>query len=310
MAKFHPVRCTPKIIILAVVFSLVGGCATMRYGGAPEPSFNINADIKDLSQHFEGSTSITKFYANPSPEARNEFITGRLTLINLQYLKFIRSLTSERQLLDTATAISILGLGLSGSLVPLAETKAILAAVSAGLTGTKEAVDKNYYFQKTIPALVAQMNANREEALTPLLVGAKQSLEDDPLASAVVDLNRYYLAGTFSGAIEAIQANASVQEDAAKQENKRETLRAPSAQDQAANKILKAYFVKIYKELKEKGSITDSEKLRKALARLGMTVDPKITDQQVYDLLHGTLWQQGQREAEILQALRAEGIQL
>lgn len=58
--------CEIKIMILATVVSLLAGCATMHYGGAPEPSFNINDDIKDLSLHFEGSTSITNFYANPN----------------------------------------------------------------------------------------------------------------------------------------------------------------------------------------------------------------------------------------------------
>jgi hypothetical protein len=43
-------------------------------------------------------------------------------LINLRYLKFIRNLTSERQLLDSAMAITAMGLGLAGTMVPLSHT--------------------------------------------------------------------------------------------------------------------------------------------------------------------------------------------
>ena len=228
-----------RLMVMGAIVSLLAGCATMRYGGAPEPSFNINDDIKELSLHFEGSTSITNFYANPSEQARNEFIVGRITLVNLRYLKFIRSLTSERQLLDAATAISIMGLGLAGSMVPLAQTTKILAAVSAGVAGTKEVIDKNYYFEKTIPALVAQMNANRQIALAPLLAGSQKSLKDYPFATAVVDLNNYYSAGTFTGAIEAIQATASATEQKQKKENAK-LLPATKEQITLAQNITKA----------------------------------------------------------------------
>lgn len=35
--------CEIKIIILATVVSLLAGCATMRYAGAPEPTSNLKA---------------------------------------------------------------------------------------------------------------------------------------------------------------------------------------------------------------------------------------------------------------------------
>ena len=68
-------------------------------------------------------------------------------------------MTAERQLLDSAAGMLELGLNLAGTAVAAAGTKTILSAIAAGVTGSKEIVDKNYFFEKTIPALVGQMNA-------------------------------------------------------------------------------------------------------------------------------------------------------
>jgi hypothetical protein len=211
LVQFH-LSLALRIMVGGAVVSLLVGCSTLRYGGAPEPSFDIKTDLQQLSQEFAPSNSITEFYKAPSKDARNKFIVGRLTLINLRYIQFIRNLTCERQLLDSATAMLSLGLNLAGATVPAAGTKTILAAIASGVTGSKEVIDKNYYFEKTLPALVGQMNAERKKALIPLLEGMQASLEDYPFAQAVTDLHNYYSAGTFAGAIQAIQAEAGAME--------------------------------------------------------------------------------------------------
>lgn len=53
-----------RVMVVVGVVSLLVGCATMRYGCAPEPSFDIQRDLEQLSQQFEPSTSITEFYAS------------------------------------------------------------------------------------------------------------------------------------------------------------------------------------------------------------------------------------------------------
>jgi hypothetical protein len=199
------------------------GCSTLRYGGAPQPSFDVDKDLEQLAKEFEPADSISAFYKNPSVDARNKFVTGRLTMMNIRYIQFIRSLTSEKQLLDTAAALLTLSLNIAGASIAAASTKTVLAAISAGVIGSKEAVEKNYFYDKTIPALVAQMNAERKKALFPLLAGIKtKTLDGYPFAQAVTDLNDYYFAGTFAGAIQGIQADAAVKEAAA--DRKIETL--------------------------------------------------------------------------------------
>lgn len=227
-----------RVLALTTVLGLLMGCATMRYGGAPEPSFDLKEDLRQLSQHFGPETSITGYYSsNRTPDDRNKFIIGRLTLINLRYLEFIRNLTSDRQLLESAVGMAVLGLNLAGTAVPLAQTKTILSAISAGITGSKGVIDKNYYFEKTIPALVAQMNAERQKALTPILQGIQASLKDYPFENAVVDLDNYYNAGTFTGAVQSIQADAAKKEDKAITDNKKVIPLATAAQTAQKGKL-------------------------------------------------------------------------
>jgi hypothetical protein len=196
-------------VFLAV---LLAGCTSIRHGGAPEPSFDVDRDLEQLAKQFGEGDTITAFYANPSVQTRNRFVAGRLTMMNIRYIQFIRQETSEKQLLDSAASVLVMGLSLAGAAVSGAGTKTLLAAIAAGVTGSKEIVDKNYYFEKTIPALVTQMNAERKKALVPILTGTAQSLDEYPFAQAVTDLHNYYFAGTFTGAIQAIQADAGVKE--------------------------------------------------------------------------------------------------
>lgn len=201
-------------IILCVLLLLSGCFETFKAGGAPQLSFNVDGDIQKLTTQFQSTTDITEFYKIPSQNARDQFITGRLALIDLRYLQFIRSLTSDKQQIDSATDIASLTLNLAGTLVGGARAKTNLAAAAAGLGGAKTSVDKNFYYEKSVDALVATMNAKRKEVLTRILQSIGSSLNAYSLTHAVTDVHEYYLAGTINGAITFIQAQATEREKA------------------------------------------------------------------------------------------------
>lgn len=205
-----------RLSVVLLVCCALQGCSTMRSGGAPEPSFDVNADLEKLAREFESGTNITNYYNAPAEkrmDARNRFISGRLVQIDLRYLQFIRALTSDKQQLDSATDIANLTLNLAGTLVGGVRAKANLAAAAAGIGGAKTIVDKDYYFEKSIDALVATMNAKRKEVLVGILTGlASPAIEQYPFERALTDLNLYYLAGTLNGAIRFIHTEAAQKE--------------------------------------------------------------------------------------------------
>ncbi|OHB61210.1 MAG: hypothetical protein A2167_05230 [Planctomycetes bacterium RBG_13_46_10] len=205
-------------ILISVLFA---GCNSTYYGGAPEPSFDVDKDLKQLAAHFDDTNSIADYYQlkkdpkttiNQLKAARDKFIAGRLTMMNIRYIQFIRQMTSDKQLLDSSVEILGIGLNIAGVLFDSAATKTALAGVAAGVTGSKATIDKNYYFERTIPALIAAMNAQRKAAFIPILTGIQKDVNEYPFEQAVTDLHSYYFAGTFIGAIQAIQTDAGVKE--------------------------------------------------------------------------------------------------
>ncbi|MGC1175850.1 hypothetical protein [Polaromonas sp.] len=208
----HGFRRAGQAVLLFAGLAL-GGCQTVRNGGAPEPSFDINTDLKQLSEQYQNASSIANYYKAPGRDARDDFVTGRLVSMDLRYIQFIRGLTSEKQQIDSATDAATMTLNLLGTIVGSARAKTNLAATAAGVGGLKTNVDKHFYFEKSIEALVATMNAQRKEVLVRIIGGLQQDIDAYPFTQAVTDLHDYYAAGTLNGAIISIQQQAVQKED-------------------------------------------------------------------------------------------------
>ena len=204
--------------LIFTLLAVLTGCGTT---GFPRQSYSPKKQIKQLEKEFEKPGLITAYYRlSAGPEtteavrraARNKIIDGRLALMNLNYDQFIARFAVTKQTLDASTEITELGLNLATTAVGGATTKTILGAISAGVTGSKLAVDKNFFFEKTVPVLVGAMNAQRKTALAPILAGMTNNTEAYPLTRALTDLDAYYFAGTFIGALQAIQADSGAKE--------------------------------------------------------------------------------------------------
>jgi len=204
----------------------LGACSTLQQVEGPPPSSDMDKDIADLEAHY-GASSIGAYYAAHDPnlhpgnpetaDTRNEFITGRLTLINLRYLRYVEQFPLDTATFNTILDITKLGLDIAGTATGASGTKTVLAAIASGVTGSRLSIDKNFLDEKTAGALVSTMNAQRKAALIPILKGMQtKNLADYPLANAIVDLDNYYYVGTLPGALNTIQADAGVK-DAQKQ---------------------------------------------------------------------------------------------
>jgi hypothetical protein len=198
-------------------FVLAAGLSGCGTPGFPRQSYDEKKQIKQLENIFNRTNLILEYYATNATETvrrdvRDKLIDGRLALINLNYNQFIARFSVTRESLDFGTEVTQLGLSLATTAVGGAETKTILGAISAGVTGSKLAIDKNFFFEKTVPVLITSMNAQRKEALAPILTGMKKSTDDYPLAQALSDMDAYYFAGTFIGALQAMQADAGAKE--------------------------------------------------------------------------------------------------
>jgi hypothetical protein len=90
-----------------------------------------------------------------------------------------------------------------------AATKAALGAASTGIIGANAAINKDLYYQKTIPALLTQMEANRLKAKLPIAQGLTQPDSKYSLLKAYIDLDAYKDAGSMPAAISSITQSAA-----------------------------------------------------------------------------------------------------
>jgi hypothetical protein len=141
---------------------------------------------------------------------RNNIVTARIFAIDANFHKFVRGLTTEQNLSNVGVDWAAIGLASAGAVVGSLQTKAILATISAGLLGAKASFDKEVFYNKTIPALITLMEAQRKIVLAQIYVGLRKAPGDYTLFQALADLDSYYNAGTINGAIVGLTTTAGI----------------------------------------------------------------------------------------------------
>jgi hypothetical protein len=126
----------------------------------------------------------------------------------------------EKRLYGDGNAVTLgsdlVALALTGLIATTgnAATKSALGAASTGVLGAKAAIDKDLYYQKTIPALLAQMEADRLKVALTISAGMKLPDAEYPLMQAYLDLDAYKIAGSIPAAINQINKEAGNAKDA------------------------------------------------------------------------------------------------
>ena len=201
------------IIYFASTIFLLSGCAA--FNGTPERVINVDKTIAEYSSSLEGLITNPP---NTCDDVKNN-VSKALTAMDLRYAQFIDGISTESKTKATATDLALIGLGLAGTAVGGAGTKTILSAISTGVAAANTTIDKNFFYEKTIPSLTSQMNADRKLVLSTIVQRWKSCVDDtstkNPSYSwfeAVHDLTEYYSAGTLLGAINSISKDAGAKQ--------------------------------------------------------------------------------------------------
>jgi hypothetical protein len=290
-------RAATIVCVAACVLSgVLGGCNSTRHG-YPKRALDEEAQLRSFEGAYDLTDLIKKYHekveGNSSAEertrARNKVIDGFLVLTDLHYASFVKGFSARRKDFDTTADVAVLGLSGAGAVLDPSSTTRILAAISGGITGTKATVEKNYFYEKTIPVLIASMNARREETLTAILNGRKSNDDVYPLARAWADLSRYYFAGTFDGALQTIQTDSGKRQAEAERVNSpiRFVVTNPDPNARLAAESVRAWI--------DVDAAVRFDLLSAELTRRGVTLRP-------------TGWLQGATEAEIREVMAALNI--
>ena len=210
-----------KYLLLASLTSLVA-CAS--FDAHPQPVLAI-ADVTN-SNGINVQDALTAFHS-VSDSARQglsrrgyrDMIIGTyLMAADLRFNEFRRHLSRQSRGSNFGLDLGILGTAGAASIVNSERSANILAAIAAGLTGTRAAINRDVFFDRTLPALFAAMDGARTEIRTSIMVNMRRSADEYPLSVAFADLANYENAGSLDSAIERITGDAVDRADEAQAE--------------------------------------------------------------------------------------------
>lgn len=225
---------TKKLLLALIVVFGLGGCVGLTQ--FPVVSKDYNQALRDLDADYavtvnwiygpdiiEGtgagttpSTGSTKSaFVPPSAEEqkriRRAMMERRMAVIDAYFKEFQAGLVKENVGSEFGTELLSVGVGAAGSLVPETASQ-ILSAVSGGLAGAQAAYGKAALYEKTMSALLAQMQAGRKAVAAQIFQRWNLDLDQYPMWMARTDLDAYYFAGSLPGAILGTAADAKVKE--------------------------------------------------------------------------------------------------
>jgi hypothetical protein len=143
--------------------------------------------------------------------ARNEMLTARMYVADMEYQVYEANLTKEIQDEGLFGTAAILGLTTASTLVSPAPTKTILSGLATGVTGLDKAYNEKELLSNAMQALQTQMRADRKAQAAEIYArmlrdvgnGVKMPtpIGEYTWAMALADAEAYYQAGTISSAL-------------------------------------------------------------------------------------------------------------
>ncbi len=192
---------------IGLACALLSGCASIK--GAQDPL--VAADLgntvcpsADQIKDFKAETAADR------PYYRDEVIAECIKAVNQHYYKYISDLRQENVSSNLTTDVLALGLSGGATLAKPATAKA-LSASSALVTGVGTSINKDIFYQQTLPAIVSAMDTRRASVLAEIL----DSEKNDPQATAYtltnagLDIDSYQNAGNIYVAISALTQTAA-----------------------------------------------------------------------------------------------------
>jgi hypothetical protein len=222
-AKTEEPNMSRILIAFTLVIALVtSGCSlTAIRPAAPAPiPILTNTFLADLSS----PTLLSVYDAipdGPLKVARRNRILYELTwTIDQSYDTYEQRFVTGQAFVNTFTDLAAIGLDAAGAVTGTAATKALLAVISGGVTGSRAVYQKNFFDGAFRNTIIQQMRASRlaqrgiiESGMATCMAmvactatGTRYTLEQ-----GLQDVIEYYEAGTIVGALTVISETTSVQ---------------------------------------------------------------------------------------------------
>jgi hypothetical protein len=201
------------ILFLPAFAPLLASCSSIN--GNPDPIIRVSDNVALLAPYTIDKSLIAYAAADNSQrnnmsrlEYRNFIVALYLNAIDAQYAWFRTKLSRQKRLGNIGFDLGSLALTGFGQFAAEAAGRRLAAGATA-LTGVRGSIDKQLYFDQTLPALLAGMDTERAKVRTRIVQNLKHNENDYPLELAFSDISAYETSATLDRAIENITAKAS-----------------------------------------------------------------------------------------------------
>ncbi len=210
-----------RVLMALAAAGSLSACATDgTFPANPEPKGVLDT----RAATYFGPKSEDDYYcvatppANPCPDrkaARDDLILNRIRIYGDELAAFQVALKNSATGIGLGTNLMALILNGFGATTGTAETKAALSAAAGGFTAANGVISTQVFQDKTVDAIIAQMNADFDRARLDLYTNLRQSDAEYPLARAETDLTSRIRTIGVSSALTEIAQKASAEQKTA-----------------------------------------------------------------------------------------------
>ncbi len=136
-------------------------------------------------------------------------VYGVMAEIDYVYHNYEVALFMNEGAFRVAGDVLQLGLGTASTITNGERAKTVLSAALTGVSGVNLSIDKNFFRQQTVQALLSSMQANRDRIKTTILKRLSEDAVSYPFQAARSDLTAYFFAGTLPAALQQLHQTAA-----------------------------------------------------------------------------------------------------
>ena len=161
---FHSrlLQCARTVVVLVCLVGSAAACSAIRgYPESPEDSdvavgrLNVAAEAARVQYDQAADTQVRT-------ALRNRIVYAKLQMQEILFTDFQSRLWADNNIFTTGGDLIVLILSGLGATTGDSGTKAALSAASARIVGARGVISKDIFYQRTLPAILAQMSANRD----------------------------------------------------------------------------------------------------------------------------------------------------
>jgi len=192
-----------------LIMPVLANCTIASSQTGPYRPITIDDDVAWLRYQIE--YDIMNFSQAPLRDRaalRNEIVTARMYIADLEYHYYEANLTREMQSEGLLATTTSLGLTTTASRIPVAQTSRLLSGIATGVTGLDKAYSEKELLSNTMQALQTQMRADRKTqkaVIQASMINPSTKkitpIEEYTLPMALSDVDSYYQAGTIASAL-------------------------------------------------------------------------------------------------------------